>query len=124
MTRPIPENHSGQHATPRVGPLEIRVEVSEPTIAATERWTRRTGVLAEWLFAEWRFEAKPSTSHCRHGEAPTQSNFEQGNYGTNASSRLCGRRREPVAPRCIELETSVESRPYGAEESGSRIREE
>lgn len=40
-------------ATERVGPLEMRVEVAEPTPEGKQRWQQRTEALLNWLLSEW-----------------------------------------------------------------------
>lgn len=45
-------------ATERVGALEMRVEIAEPTIASEQRWDQRTEALAAWLIAEWQRDRK------------------------------------------------------------------
>lgn len=47
-----------QDATERVGPLEMRVAVAEPTPESEQRWTNRAEALANWLLSEWEREQK------------------------------------------------------------------
>lgn len=44
--------------TERVGPLEMRVEVAEPTPESEQRWANRAEALANWLLAEWQRESQ------------------------------------------------------------------
>lgn len=45
-------------ATERVGVLEMRVEVAEPTAASERRFEQRVDALAAWLRAEWQRDRK------------------------------------------------------------------
>lgn len=47
-----------QDATERVGPLEMRVEVSDPTPESEQRWRLRAEILASWLLSEWQRESR------------------------------------------------------------------
>jgi len=45
----------------KVGQLEFRVVVAEPTPESKQRWSRRAEVLTAWLLAEWRRERKEAS---------------------------------------------------------------
>jgi hypothetical protein len=38
----------------RVGKIEMRVAVAEPTPESQQRWSRRSEAIAAWLLAEWK----------------------------------------------------------------------
>lgn len=45
-----------QDAMDRVGGIEMRVALAEPSAESSARWARRAEALAAWLLAEWQRE--------------------------------------------------------------------